>query len=115
MVEEENITLTVEGMTCAHCAMTITKVLENNGAENPSVNYATGEASFHLHNEKNLPKILSGISKAGYKASVLDNAHTHGHEHHHGASSVEKKFFITLPFTIILFFSHMIFPHDFIL
>ena len=113
MPEENNITLNIEGMTCAHCAMTITKVLENNGAENPTVNYATGEANFHLHNHNNLPKIITGISKAGYK--VVSEEVAHEHEHHHGASEVEKKFLWTLPLTIVLFFSHMIFPHEFIL
>jgi len=113
MSEEENITLNIEGMTCAHCAMTINKVLENNGAENHSVNYATGEARFLLHHKSNLQKIVSGISKAGYKVVSEETAHTH--EHHHGVSSVEKKFLFTLPFTIVLFFSHMIFPHGFIL
>ena len=113
MAEEENITLNIEGMTCAHCAMTITKVLENNGADKPNVNYATGEANFHLHGKDNLQKIISGISKAGYK--VISTQEAHAHEHQDGASSVEKKFLITLIFTIPLFFSHMIFPHDFIL
>jgi len=113
MSEENNVTLNIEGMTCAHCSMTISKIIENNGAEQPNVNYATGEARFLLLNKNNLQKIISGISKAGYK--VVSEEIAHEHEHHHGASSVEKKFLFTLPFTIVLFFSHMIFTHDFIL
>ena len=62
MSTEENITLNIEGMTCAHCAMTVTKVLEKNGGEHPNVNYATGEANFHLHDKKDLEKIISGVT-----------------------------------------------------
>ncbi|MBI3502050.1 MAG: cadmium-translocating P-type ATPase [Bacteroidetes bacterium] len=108
---EKNNTLNIEGMTCAHCAMTITKVLENNGAENATVNYAAGEASFHLPDQNNLQKIISGISKAGYK--VVSEETVHAHEH--TISRVEKYFLFTLPLTIVLFLSHMIFPDEFIL
>lgn len=109
--EETQIVLNVEGMTCAHCAITITKVLENNGAEHPSVNFATGEASFSLDDKNELKKIVDGIQKVGYKVISQSEQEALGH----GLSSVEKKFLFTLPFTVVLFFSHMIFSHDFIL
>ena len=109
--EETHVVLNVEGMTCAHCAMTITKVLEKNGAEHPSVNFTTGEASFSLEDKNGLEKIVDGIQRAGYK--VVSQSERESHEH--GLSSVEKKFLFTLPFTVVLFFSHMIFSHEFIL
>ncbi|MBI4930784.1 MAG: cadmium-translocating P-type ATPase [Bacteroidetes bacterium] len=109
--KETQITLHVEGMTCAHCAMTITKVLENNAAEYPNVNYATGEARFFLEDESGLKKIIDGIQKAGYK--VISQSEVEAHEK--GLASVEKKFLSTIPFTIPLFLSHMIFKHDFVL
>lgn len=109
--QDSQVTLNIEGMTCASCALTVTKVLQNNGAENPSVNYATGEARFILHDKTKLKKLSENIKKAGYQVVTPVEAN----EHHHGTSSVEKKFLFTLPFTIPLFFSHMIFPHDFFL
>ncbi|TAL58746.1 MAG: cadmium-translocating P-type ATPase [Bacteroidetes bacterium] len=109
--EDTRITLNVEGMTCAHCAMTVTKVLENNGAERPSVNFATGEANFSLPEDVKLEEIVSGITKAGYKVISQDESEVHSS----GFSSLEKKFFFTLPFTTVLFFSHMLFSNEFIL
>ncbi|HEY4799922.1 MAG TPA: cation-translocating P-type ATPase [Bacteroidia bacterium] len=109
--EETQLVLNVEGMTCAHCAMTVTKVLENSGAAHPNVNYATGEASFSIDDSVDVKKIIQGIQKAGYK--VVSQSERKANEK--GYSSVEKNFFYTLPFTIVLFFSHMIFTHNFIL
>jgi Cu+-exporting ATPase len=109
--EELNVILNVEGMTCANCAMAITKVLTDNGAKNPFVNFAAGEASFFLRDKNDLKKIIAEIHKAGYKVvSKQESA-----EHEKGLSPVEKKFLFTLPFTLPLFFSHLIFPHDSIL
>lgn len=105
------VTLNIEGMTCAHCAMTVTKVLENNGAEHPTVNFATGEAVFSMEGHDALQKITEGIAKAGYK--VVSSKEVEAASR--GLSSLEKRFLFTLPFTVILFFSHMLFPHDFIL
>lgn len=109
--DETQVTLNVEGMTCAHCAMTITKVLENNGAHHPSVNFATGEARFSLAEGTVLPKIVENIAKAGYKVVSQKESEAHAK----GLSSLEKKFVFTLPFTFVVFFSHMVFPHEFIL
>jgi len=108
--EETQITLNVEGMTCAHCAMTVTKVLENNGAQHPGVNFATGEVRFLLPDNTELKKIVENINKAGYK--VISQKEKE--EHSKGLSSVEKKFLFTLPFTVVLFFSHMLFSHSFV-
>ncbi len=114
---DENITLHIEGMTCAHCATTVTKVLEKSGAKTPHVNFSTGEASFRFQDKNNLEKIIADISSAGYKviADEASHNHNHDHEHNHGSSSLEKKFLFTLPFTTVLFFSHMIFSHNFLL
>lgn len=108
---ESQITLNVEGMTCAHCATTVTKVLERHHAIRPHVNFSTGEAIFSVKDKKDLPEIINGIQYAGYKVLTQQEIGSHPE----GISPVEKKFLFTLPFTIPLFFSHMIFPHDFIL
>ena len=106
-----NITLQVEGMDCANCALGITKNLQKKGLENVYVDFATGEATFLLEDKDKLQTIIDGINGLGYK--VVDSKYLE--ENAGKMSSLDKRFYFTLPFTILLFFSHMIFPHDFIL
>jgi Cu+-exporting ATPase len=106
-----HITLLVEGMDCANCALGITKDLQKKGLEDVHVNFATGEASFILKDKSKLPKVIEGINAIGYK--VVDAKTREDNEGK--LSTVEKLFYFTLPFTIPLFFSHMFFDHDFFL
>lgn len=106
-----NITLHVEGMDCSNCALGITKNLQKKGLENVHVDFATGEATFSLQDKSQLPSIIDSINGLGYK--VVDSNYLE--ENEGKRSTIEKRFYFTLPFTIILFFSHMIFPHDFVL
>lgn len=109
--DPKHITLLVEGMDCANCALGITKDLQKKGLEDVHVNFATGEASFILRDTKKLPSVIEGINNIGYK--VVDSKTRE--ENENKLSPIEKRFYLTLPFTIPLFFSHMIFDHDFIL
>lgn len=115
MDQFKNTTLNVEGMTCANCALGIKKQLEKKGLQEVNVNFSTGEVLFK--NAKNLPlqEIKDGINKLGYKVveEDLDNHHGHNHDHS-GTSTIEKKFYFSLVFTIPLFL-HMFFPKDFFL
>ncbi len=106
-----NITLQVEGMDCTACALGITKTLQKKGLENVFVDFATGEASFLLDDKSKLPSIVKSIDDLGYK--VVDSKYLE--ENEGKMSTIEKRFYFTLPFTIILFFGHMLLPHDFIL
>lgn len=108
---DKHITLQVEGMDCANCALGITKNLQKKGLEDVHVNFATGEATFLLSDKSKLQSIIDGIQGLGYK--VID-AKTK-EENEGKLSQIERRFYFTLPFTIILFFSHMFFAHDFIL
>lgn len=108
---DQNITLHIEGMDCANCASGITKSLLKSGMENVHVDFATGEAVFYIKDKKNLPPAIKGIQSLGYK--VIDSKLKE--ENEGKMSAIEKRFYFTLPFTIVLFFSHMIFSHDFIL
>lgn len=105
-----NITLQVEGMDCTSCALGITKSLQKKGAENVFVNYATGEATFALDDKGKLPTMIAGITDLGYK--VVDSKYKE--EQEGKMSIIEKRFYFTLPFSIVLFLGHMLFPHDFI-
>ncbi len=102
----DNITLHIEGMDCANCAQGITKNLEKKGIENVYVNFASGEATFSLKDKNKLQLIIESINSLGYK--VVDKPHTEST----GISIIEKRLYFTLPFTIVLFFSHMLFPYD---
>jgi Cu+-exporting ATPase len=106
-----NILLHVEGMDCANCAMGITKSLQKKGMENVYVDFATGEATFLIKDKSKLQTAINGITELGYK--VVDSKYK---EDQVGKlSAIEKRFYLTLPFTIVLFFSHMVFSHEFIL
>lgn len=98
-------------MDCANCAVGITKSLQKSGMENVHVDFATGEATFHLQNKNKLSSAIKEIQSLGYK--VIDSKVKL--ENEGKLSSIEKRFYFTLPFTIVLFFSHMIFSHDFVL
>jgi Cu+-exporting ATPase len=104
----KKITLNVEGMTCANCALGIKKQLEKKGLDNVNVNFSTGEASYVNTSELTLNEIKASINGLGYK--VLDNVK----DDEGKLSSIEKKFYFSLIFTVPLFL-HMFFSHDFIL
>ena len=99
-----NKTLKIEGMDCSSCALSISKTIQKNNCSDVNVNFATGEATFNLKEEKLLPKIIAEIKKLGYK--VIEEGKEHNHHNQEGISGIEKKFYFTLFFTIPLF-SHM--------
>lgn len=106
----EKVKLKVEGMTCANCALTVSKYLEREGLKNIKVNPIDGQVSFEtggaVYEES---KISKGIDSLGYK--VVSNGHAvhdhHDHEHGEQMNIQLKRFLICLPFTLILLL-HMI-------
>lgn len=111
MSDLENTLLNVDGMTCTNCALGIKKQLEKKGLNDVNVNFSTGEVLFR--NEINLPieDIKKSINSLGYKVIEDDSEGHHGH-HHSNISTIEKKFYFSLIFTIPLFL-HMFFPHHY--
>lgn len=106
----EKIQWKVEGMDCSNCALTIHKYLEKQGGQNVKVNFATGDVSFDINGVSTEEKLAKGIDDLGYK--VNQDAHTH-HGHDHGESPSGflnthlQRFWICLPFTLVLML-HMI-------
>jgi len=95
----EKINLQVEGMTCANCALGITKLLEQKGQHGVYVNFATGEVQFDKIEQQQLEQLVSGIEGLGYKVlSELAQATAKKSKW----TTTEKIFFITLPFTGLL-------------
>ncbi|MCC6761079.1 MAG: cadmium-translocating P-type ATPase [Chitinophagaceae bacterium] len=102
----EKIAWKVDGMTCANCALNINKTLENKGMTNISVNAISGEVSFETADatvESELKKKVEGL---GYKVFSGEHAHAQTHEHN-GMSKYMLRFWISLPFTLLLML-HMI-------
>jgi Cu+-exporting ATPase len=109
---QSNINLNIEGMTCTNCALSVSRKLEKNpDIDRVTVNFTTGEASFHLKNEKALPKAIADIEALGYHVLSTQEAEQPPPRF----SKTEGKFMLSLAFTIPLFFSHMFFAHDFFL
>jgi len=64
-------TLTVEGMTCGHCAMRVSEALEGvEGVKAASVSLDKKEVAVEFKKEKIEDEILiTAVEKAGYKAT----------------------------------------------
>jgi P-type Cu+ transporter len=100
------ISLKVEGMHCANCASGVKRVLENQGFEKVNVNYVTGDISFQAE-EYSFPRLAKEIHALGYE---LEGGSSEHHEHHHGHhNTTERRFYISLIFTVPLFL-HMFLP-----
>ncbi|MEX2596666.1 MAG: cation-translocating P-type ATPase [Salibacteraceae bacterium] len=106
-MEDDRLNLKVEGMTCNHCASTVSGIIKQEGGEEIHVDYLMGEANFDLRNTQKMERILKRLKDAGYKAQPESDQN----EVKKGFSSIEKKFLFTLPFSLILFM-HMFVPHD---
>ncbi len=100
----ENVKWKVEGMTCANCALTVSKYLQREGLKNVKVNPLDGFVSFDVA-EKPLDesKVTKGIEGLGYKV-VGESDHKHDSQQ----TNVQlRRFLICLPFTLVLML-HMV-------
>lgn len=94
----ETVELKVKGMTCSGCAATVTKYLENQGLKEVYVNFTTDEVRFADPVGISKEKIAKGINALGYQAILPESAETPASL----LSSVANRFWITLPFTLLL-------------
>lgn len=99
--------LKVEGMTCANCAMGVSKHLEKKGFQNVHVNFATDEARFDSEEKIELDAIVASINKLGFEASIPKE----GEKENSGLAPIEKRFLFSLLFSIPLLF-HMWLPEN---
>lgn len=61
-------TLTVDGMTCHHCEMTVEKALmELEGVKAAKADHSNKTVELQYKNELNLEQVRTKIEKAGYK------------------------------------------------
>ncbi len=68
----ETLKLKVEGMTCNHCEMTVSKALRSvSGVKDVEVSHKTNSAKINVKKGKvKIEKLIKAIESAGYKASV---------------------------------------------
>jgi Cu+-exporting ATPase len=69
------VTLTVRGLNCTNCALSLEKHLRKIGADDPSVDFASGRTQFHLADPTRLKEVVSSIQRLGYV--VADEAGGH--------------------------------------
>ena len=98
---KQSVTVLVEGMDCANCALGITRKLTKNGFEGVNVNFATGEVNISQAQPIDLNRVGQLVAEAGY-TYVGEKP-----KPRKGPSSIEIKFLFTLPFTIPLLL-HMV-------
>ncbi len=72
----ETVNWKVEGMTCANCALTISKYLEKEGLKNVKANAVSGEVMFEVVNEDGFAKIEKGIEELGYRVAEKNGVST---------------------------------------
>jgi Cu+-exporting ATPase len=101
----EKVQWKVDGMTCANCALTVNKYLQQQGAKGIVVNPIDGDVSFELNGNKTKQQLAKGIESLGYKVEADGMA----------AEQIKKtflsnnvqRFWFCLPFTLVLML-HMI-------
>ncbi len=103
-MEVNEVNLSITGMTCNHCASTVNGIIEQEGGGEIHVDYLMGEAHFNLENIEKLNAIAKRLKQAGYEANMGGEALKTSKY-----SSIEKKLFLTIPFSLVLF-SHMFLP-----
>lgn len=106
MGNTEQKQLIVEGMTCSNCAMGVTKRLEKRGLKNVDVNFSTGEVRYAADTDIEDEVVVSDIRSLGYR--VADENEMMSTQRFW---TIERKFYISLFFSIPLFSHMFIFWH----
>ena len=101
----EKIQWKVEGMTCANCALTVNKYLQQQGARGIVVNPIDGDVSFEWNGNKTKQQIAKGIESLGYKVEAGGLPSEYAKRPF--LSSNLQRFWFCLPFTLVLML-HMI-------
>jgi Cu+-exporting ATPase len=101
----EKVEWKVTGMTCANCALTVNKYLQQQGAKSIVVNPIDGDVSFDATGTKSTVEIAKGIESLGYK--VLSDESDSTATKRRFLSTNLQRFWFCLPFTLVLML-HMI-------
>lgn len=100
---DKRIKLQVEGMDCASCAQSITRVLEKEGHHEVNVNFVTGEVVFEEVMPDKVEQAVRSINSLGYKVvGELKAGESTPLVHHHATDSqkgIDKKLLLCTVFT----------------
>lgn len=97
----ETIYWKIEGMTCANCALTLSKYLEKEGNKNVKVNPVSGEVIFEtVTANANLNVLQKGIRDLGYE--VVKEQDGAGKPAKEPMNKFLKYVLLTAPFTLLL-------------
>ena len=70
----EPTTLAIEGMTCSSCVNAVEKALNNMDGVRATINFATETAHVLAPADMDVKELIKTVEKAGYKASLLQDA-----------------------------------------
>ena len=70
----EPTTLSIEGMTCSSCVNAVEKALNNMDGVRATINFATETAHVLAPADMDVKELIKIVEKAGYKASLLQDA-----------------------------------------
>lgn len=101
--DTKKVVVTVGGMHCTNCALSLEKHLLKVGAHAPTVDFATGRASFTLHDSAQLPEIVKSISGLGYQVSDTLEERAHGHSHSGLEAKTAIAAILTAPLLVAMF------------
>ena len=101
----EKVLWKVEGMTCANCALTVNKYLQQQGAKSVVVNPIDGDVSFELNGGKTEEQLAKGVESLGYKVGT-ENLPVQETKTRFLSNNLQR-FWFCFPFTAILML-HMI-------
>jgi len=69
----KELTLKIEGMTCGHCEMSLTKELSKlDGSANVKVDSKTGTATLEVADDVQSDDVESAVAEAGYTLTSLN-------------------------------------------
>jgi Cu+-exporting ATPase len=91
----------VEGMTCANCALTISKYLEKEGLKNVKANPVSGEVIFDVVAGNGFEKLEKGIESLGYRIAEKNGISTRK-ETKEPMNRYLRYVLICAPFTLVL-------------
>ena len=96
-MKQQQIKLSISGMTCVNCAKGIEKKLKDTGFTNVNINFSLNELSCILVKDQKLESLISVVKDLGYNIKK---------ENIRNWDSVDNLFIASLIFTLPLFF-HM--------
>src|SRR5690554_1386690 len=99
----KNITLKIEGMTCASCVRHVEKALKSvEGVTNAEVNLATEEARIEVGRDA-VSDLIASVDSAGYKATIeTDDEKADEEPARSSRSEFESRFWVALPLAAVV-------------